>query len=628
MIFFNAQRVLFMPSSLKNKKLSKDDAREAWGLFNDYFLKSKERYKALLLLLGVTVGVCSLVALSVLFSLWGVGFWAALTAMNVPLFFQSMLILTGLITAYTGVSSLKEYGQQVLSTRWRNWLTQHLINKYLGCEKNNYLELSRHPSQIDNPEQRIQEDVNDFVNQTLSLGFNLLNSTLTLVYFIGSLWVLSSTITVVILGASLTIPGLLVWVALLFAGVSSMITHKIGRSLAKTAHDQAGCEADFRQNVSKINREAESIAQERGEAYYKQSLSSKFKAIMNNSKMLIQVQAKLTAFRSFYQQISGVFPYIMASPLYFSGVIGLGQLMQVGYSFSTVQMSLDWFVNSYEVIAKYKASLMRLVALNKALKKDGLNTTARNISVEKGTSDELVVRNLSMSYPSSTRHILQQLNLTFKAHEHVLIRAPSGSGKSTLFKVLSGAWTYGKGHVLLPHAGLVCVLPQEPSIPHDTLKAVLAYPKSVDAYTQKEYENVLRLVHDLDQFIPELDKKSTWFTRLSHGQRQRISFARALLQKPSWLLLDESTSSLDIEAEEYLYRLIKQQLPQTTLISIAHRDTVAKFHDRILTLNTDKQSKTLHPSQKGHWVNTPASNESEPLSSSADPEIQRVRPAS
>ena len=581
-----------MKPSVQNNLTNQGHTKEALRFIKAYFWQSPERTKAMLFLAGALLCMCSCIALTVFLSWWNIGFWASLTAMSVPLFMSSMKIFAVLITAYTGISALQDYCLQRLALNLRNFLTQQFINKYASQNKNNYLELSRHPLQIEHPEQRIQEDVSKFVEHTLSLGINFLNSTLTLAFFIGTLWVLSSVMSFVVLGANITIPGLLVWAAILFASISGVLTHKIGHSLATASHTQKNLEADFRQNIAQLNTDAESVAQDHGETYYKQSFNTKFQTIINNSHQIINIKTKLTAFKSFYQQISSVFPYIIAAPLYFARKINLTQFMNIGFSFSMVQMSLDWFLDSYESIAKYKASLTRLAALDHALEDDGIHTTPRNIVVQKGTSNELRVQNLNIAYPSSTQYILRQLNLTFKPNEHVLIQGRSGLGKSTLLKVLAGAWRYGHGTVFTPSIGHLSFLPQQPSIPCDTLKSILAYPKPVSTYTHEEYVAALRLVHNMDPFIAELDvlPSTPWFKRLSGGQRQRISFARALLHKPEWLLLDEATSALGAEDAEYLYPLIKQKLNNTTLISIAHHASIAKFHDKIITLEANTET--------------------------------------
>ncbi len=578
-------------SGVVEKKLSNQAyLRKIMTLMKDYFLKSNERYKAWMLLIGAALSTVALVALMFALSWWTAGFWAALSAKNLGLFIASMQTFAYIVGCYIGVSVLKNYLVDVLSMNWRNWLTTTLMNRYLANK--NYLALMRHANQLDNPAQRIQEDVRSFVDTTLSLGLELMSSTLTLMVFIGILWVVGGSLSFVLLGASITIPGYLVWCALIFSGVASVITHYIGKRLTKLTHQQQGLEADFRKGIEYVNAEAENISQERGEKYHKQSLFQQFQEICKNTYQKILVKTNLVAFKGFYQQLSSIFPYFIAAPLFFRGFSTLGQLMQIAFSFQQVQTSSDWFINSYEVLATYKADVGRIMELDHALEQDALTSTKKDIQTKVGKPEEaLTVQDLHLTTPTSTEVMMRDLNLTLQRGENTLIKGPSGLGKSTLFKVMADTWKYGHGRAVVPDPRKACFLPQKPLLPDDTLRAVLAYPEPVDTYSDKRYIEVLKAVGQMDQFIRELDIKSAWSTRLSPGQQQRISFARALLKNPEWLFLDETTASLDPASEEHLYGLLKSKLKGTTFISIAHRPSVAKFHDRVITLATDQEGK-------------------------------------
>lgn len=558
-----------------------------------YFLESNERYIALLLLLGIVFSVVGLVGLTSLFASWSVGFWAAITEMSMPLYMASIQTFVLLTASYIGVSVLKDYLVGILTVSWRSWLTQHLLDKYTATDGNNYLDLERHDAEIDNPAQRIQFSVKKFVEQTLSLSTDFLQSFLTMGTFIANLWVIGGSLTFVLVGASITIPGYLVWVAILFAVVATGLTQLIGNSLANLANDQEGMEADFRSDMELMHEGAESIAQDRGEVYYRQSLAKKFQVICKNAYEIIKVKIQLTAFNSFYQQISSIFPYVVAAPLYFARQIPLGQLMQIGFAFSQIQSALNWFSNSYENIASYNASLQRITELDNALQEDGLPTSPRSIVVRESQVDDLTVRNLNITYPSSTNYLMRELNLRFVRGQNTLIKAPSGLGKSTLFKVMAGIWKYGDGDIEISDSKKLCFLPQRPSLPNDTLQAVLAYPDPVETYSDEEYEQVLHDIGNMDAFIAQLNTKKAWSKSLSGGQQQRISFARALLKKPDWLFLDEATAALDNESERHMYTLIKNKLRGTTFVSIAHRETVDEFHDRIVTFEAD-ESRKIH----------------------------------
>ncbi|MFI4963343.1 MAG: ABC transporter ATP-binding protein/permease, partial [Legionellales bacterium] len=447
---------------------------------------------------------------------------------------------------------------------------------------NNYLDLMRQSKQLRNPEQRIQEDVESFVTNTLTLGLELFRSVVSLAVFVGSLWVIGGSLSVVVFGATLIIPGYLVWVALSFALMTSALAQLIGSSLADLNKEKENLEADYRTGLQVLNGKAESIAQEHGEVYYKKALTAKFQEITANSYRLLNVKIKLSAFQDLCGNIPFILPYIASAPLYFMGQIEFAQLMLVGTSFIEVNNSLGWFVKLYEILAVYKANVARISELEYALS-GGLQCTKKDIVIIENDLDEIRVEQLNIAEPSSTHLIMQGLHVRFKAKEHTLITGTSGLGKSTLFKVISGSWRYGTGRVHVPY-NQMRFLPQVPVLPEDTLRAVLAYPDPENTYTDEQLIAALRDVGNMDKFIPKLDQKSSWSTTLSPGEQQRISFARALLKKPQWLFLDEASASLDTVSEERLYTLLQTQLKDTTLISIAHRPSVAKFHQRVVLL--------------------------------------------
>ena len=584
----NHREFILMETPTDNELPQYNYLQKAFQYAKDYFTTAEDRYIAWLLLIGAVISVIAFVALLSVMSWWTVGFWAALSASSLPLFIASMETFALIVSGLVAVSVLRNYLVETLSIRWRNWLTNKLVNDYLSSDENNYLDLSRHASQIDNPGQRIQSDVQIFVSQTLSLSLDFLNAVLTQISFIGTLWVVGGALSFVLLGVSITIPGYLVWVALLFSAVASYITYRIGRFLVDLNRQQESLEADFRKDIDLLNDESENIAQEKGEHYYQESLASQSNDISQNSITILGVRINLTMFKGFYQQIAAILPYIAAAPLYFMGQTTLGQLMQIGFAFAQVQASFDWFINSYEWLASYKASLDRLIELEHALGKNSLVSTKKNIVVQHKDTNTLVVNDLNIAYPSSTGFMMRHLNISFKFGENTLIKGPSGLGKSTLFKVMAGTWTYGDGEVIVSDDHKMCFLPQKPTLPNDTLKAVLAYPDPVETYTEEQYIAVLTAVGNIDHLIDELETKTAWSKRLSPGQQQRIAFARVLLKKPDWLFLDEATSSLDPEGEQHLYELIKNELKNTTFISIAHRPTVGKFHERIINFTSNE----------------------------------------
>lgn len=568
------------------------------ALFKEYFITSDQKLIAWLLLTGTIFCVIGLVALLFAFNWWFASFWAVLMGKELIPFLISMCEFTLIVSAYAGIYSLKNYFIGKLSIFWRNWLTHNILNELFNGE-NNYLDLKRFSSEIDNIAQRIQEDVKTFVNLTLTLGTDFLKSVLSLGAFVGTLWVVGGALSFSLLGLNVIIPGYLVWVALIVALAATMIAHFIGKSLGENNKKAERMEADFRQNLAELNEDAENIAEEHAEAYYKKSFENKINDINGTADKKLKAQTKLVAFQNFYSELAGVLPNILAAPLYFSGLIGVGELMQIGMSFTQVNSSLSWFVETYESLSAYKTSIERISEMQKTFEKEGLAANSKAILRTERDKESINIKHLNLMQPqaSNTAPIMRNLNLKLKPREHILIKGPSGLGKSTLFKAISGTWNYGDGKISLPSKKSLYFLPQKPTLPRDSLMAVLAYPESVETYTEAQYIEALRAVGGMDNFITKLREKRHWSKELSGGQQQRISFARALLKKPDWLFLDEATSSLDEESEEHVYHMVKE-LKETTLISIAHRSTVAKHHSKIVffSANEEKEMKVKEQS--------------------------------
>lgn len=564
-----------------------------YNLIKSYFFSSEHRFYALLMLAGIIISVIATVYINTLFAGWMIDFWAALSAMDYALYIASIKSLLALIITWVSCGIVKEYLTGKLTNEWREWLTTLFTKKFASQDDNNYLELERHVDQIDNPAQRIQQDVPKFVHQTLKLGIDLFQSVLTFISFIGNLWIVGGALAITLFGASLTIPGYLVWVALIYAACSSLITHLMGSRLQTLSFNEQSLNADFRNDISALVQHAESIALDKGETYFLKSAMQRLKSIMGNAYDKLYTHLKLSAFNGIFSQLTSVFPYITAAPLYFAKQTTLGQLMDIGFAFSQIQSSLSWFSDAYPKLAHYRMLSDRLTQLQHAMSNGGLKTAERAITSHRSINDTLTLAKVSVTEPSNLTLIADDLNITFKPFEHILIKAPSGVGKSTLFKAIAGTWRYGHGDVYIPGEKKLYFLPQTPVLRDDTLKAVLAYPEPEDTYNDEACLRVLQLIGGLEKFMLDLNKKRAWSsTLLSPGQKQRIAFARALLKRPDWLFLDESTSALDEESEFHIYSLLKSELKgQTTIVSIGHRSTIAPHHKSILILSVDEQRK-------------------------------------
>lgn len=559
-----------------------------------YFTQSDEKLIDLLLLLGATLSILLIVGFSFLISWYSMGMWNALYLKDLALFIHSTELFTFSIIGVLSGYLTQQYLTDTLSIRWRNWLTNQYTDKYLDHQK--YLHLERTTSQIDNPAQRIQEDVKSFVDSSLKLSLDFLHSSLRIGLFISVLWVVGGALSVTVLGANLVIPGYLVWCALLFSFVGNFLTHKIGRILSELTNKEKKLEADLRKELEFIQSESENIAQTKSETWHKQKLTEKRDAIYTNSKQKINTQAKVSIFQNFYLNAAVIFPLIVSAPLVFLGKLSIAALGQVTNAFTEIQLGFSWFSTSYEKLMDYKASIQRLDELETALKNFDTPSTNEHIKTQCTDIDKNIqVNHLNITPPTSTETILRGINLTLKPGENILIKGESGLGKSTLFKVLASTWKHGDGEVTLPQSKHTFFLSQQPLLPNATLRAVLAYPEPENTYTDEVYKQALKAVGGLDKLTHQLDSQTTWSQRLSGGEKQRIAFARVLLKKPKWLFMDESTASLDSKHEQKIYELLKTELKDTTFVSIAHKSSVEPFHDRILFLHKDRKGQiSLH----------------------------------
>lgn len=573
----------------KNQK--KVPWKKIFHLAKDFYVNSDSKIKVWLFLIGITLCVIALVALMAGFAWWSAAFWGVMTAKALTPFLYAMGQFALLIGAYVGVQVLKNYLVGKLAILWRVWLTKKIFSK-LFYGDNDYLDIKRFSSEIDNIPQRIQEDIKSFVNLTLSLAFDLLKVVLTLGTFVGTLWVVGGPLAFVLLGLNIVIPGYLVWVALIVAVVATVLTHVIAKSLAETNTKGEAAEAELRQTLEILNTEAETIAQDDAGKYYEKKLENKIQEISDNSTQKLKIQSKLVAFQNFYMQISSILPTLVAAPLYFTGHIELAQLMQIGFSFGQVSSSLSWFVESYESLATYKTNIERVVEMQQAFEAGGLASNPKSIVRKEKNKESIKIKQTDIMHPqqSSTGLIMHNLNIELEPGVNLLIKGASGTGKSTLFKVIEGIWEFGKGKLRVPKGKRLCFLPQIPSLPKGTLASILAYPKPVETYTQEQYISVLEAVGGMLEFIPKLEEDRVWGKELSGGQQQRISIARALLIKPDWLFLDEATASLDSASEHHLYTLLRAELKNTTMISIAHRD-LSRYHDKTVYFKSNEEKE-------------------------------------
>src|SRR5947199_2580554 len=550
----------------------------AWAMINPYWT-SEDRWAARGLLLGVVLLTLAMVYLTVLLNQWNNAFYRALQDNNIDAFRGQLCRVTWLITIVIFLAVYQVYLNQMLEIRWRRWLTDRYLRAWLT--NGAYYRMQLQATETDNPDQRIAEDVQLLAAHTLGLVTGGRRATVTLVTFVAILWGLSGSLIVPVGEFSIRLPGYMVWVAVLYAILGTWVTDWLGRPLVRLNFDRQRYEADFRFSLVRFRENTEGVALYRGEADEFRGFRERFEDVVRNWWGIMLRQKRMTYFTSGYGLGAWIVPSIVAAPRYFRGELGLGGLMQTSQAFQQVQDALSFFVQSYKEIAAWCAVVERLAGFERTL--DGVRHqgTGGFRRVE-GRATHLSVAGVDLDRPDG-HHLMANINFSLRRGDTVLLSGASGLGKSTLVRAIAGIWPFGRGEIRAARDARILFLPQRPYLPIGKLRDVVSYPMPASGVADETLREVLEAV-GLNELAVRLDETSHWALRLSPGEQQRIAFARALVQKPEWLFLDEATSAVDEATEARLYRLVRERLAETTVFSIGHRATLHAFHTRRLVV--------------------------------------------
>ncbi len=553
--------------------------KDLWHIVKPYWF-SEEKFQARGLLFIVIALNLAMVYLNVLFNAWYKEFYNALQQLNSGAFWKAIFKFCILAFFYIVSAVYALYLNQMLQIKWRRWLTDHYLEKWM--KNKTYYHMQVFSDGTDNPDQRISDDLNMFVTQTLTLSIGLLSSVVTLGSFIGILWTISGPLVFSLFGHHIVIPGYMVWAAILYAVVGTWLTAVIGKPLIKLNFDQQRFEADFRFNLVRIRENSESVAMYSGERKEHKHLMRNFMNIFENYWKIMVREKLLTWFTSGYNQIAIIFPILVAAPRFFAKKIHLGGLMQIAQAFGQVQTSLSYIVDSYTTLANWHAVVDRLRTFEHNIKKIWV-MQENNARIKGVVGERLIVRDLTITLPDGVTPLVEKLNFSMKYTDRMLIMGPSGIGKSTLVRAIAGLWPFGEGKVVIPPREKSLFLPQRPYLPLGTLKDVLIYPYG-DPATRDEVLEELLLSVGLKRLIKHLHTPNMWAQVLSLGEQQLVAFVRIFLQRPEWIYMDEATSALDEEKEEELYTRLRMELPHTGVISVGHRSTLIPYHNMRLIL--------------------------------------------
>ncbi len=557
-----------------------------WRLVVPYF-RSEERWIAIVLLVGAIGLTLASVVVNVAFSEWNRRFYDSLQNKDEAAFWTEMINFGWIAALAIAFGVARGLVSPYLRLRWRRWLTGHYLSHWLDGRGYYRIELER---KVDNADQRISEDLRLLGFYTMTLLLGLISAVATLVSFLFILWQLSGPISLSFIGLDVVIPGYMVWAALIYAFLGTWLANLVGRRLIPLNFLQQRYEANFRFGLMRVRENAEGIALYRGEPRENEVLEEKFTDVFNNAWRVLVTETQLIFYQIGYGQLAIIFPYLVTAPRFFTGAITLGVVMQTAQAFGQVQTALSFFIDNYTNVAELRAVMDRLKGLQTAIEEKPAEQIT--VSAESGRSD-VGISGVDLALPNG-QTLLKDLNLTLPKGAWTLISGSSGSGKSTLFRALAGIWPFGHGRVLIPAGARVLFLPQKPYIPIATLRDAVKYPDENSKATDADVVQALEAAR-LGHLASRLDEEAHWSNILSGGEQQRLAIARALVFKPDWLFLDEATASLDEANEAAVYGVLKEKLPQATVVSIGHRPSLRQWHATHLSLKrTPGETGTLN----------------------------------
>ncbi len=558
--------------------------KRAGALAAPYFMSERKWYARGMLGAIIALNLAAVYML-VLLNEWNRLFYDSLQNRDAEVFWYQLQRFMVIAFIFIVIAVYRFYLTQLLEMRWREWMTNSYAKRWLSGNAFYRLELLRFTQSdaaaTDNPDQRIQEDLNLFTGYSVSLTMGLLNSLVTLFSFVGILWSLSGDFSFYLFGSAITIPGFMVWMAVLYCLIGSVLAHYIGRPLIALNFKQQRVEADYRHQLVRLREYSESVAMDKGEPVERGRLDRRFGAVLSNYIALLLAKKRLTWFTVGFGQLAVVFPFVVAAPRFFSGAIQLGQLMQISSAFGRVQDALSWFVDSYDALASWRATTDRLTRFDDAMAQVSEPTTDPAQHWTHTSPDAgLQASGLQLTLPSG-QVIGGPLDLQINTGTTLCVQGPSGSGKSTLLRAIAGIWPWWQGHLSQPEdfGARAMFLPQRPYFPSGTLREAVAYPQSSDGLEDAHLARALTRA-GLAHLATDLSAEANWTQKLSGGEQQRLAIARVFLKQPAWLFLDEATSALDEKTEAVVYQALLDDMQARggTVISVAHRTSVAKLH--------------------------------------------------
>jgi uncharacterized ABC transporter ATP-binding protein HI_0036 len=556
-----------------------------WGkqfwMFAGGYLSPKRSIKPLLFFVLIVTLTLFSVRLSLVHSTWYNNMYTALQEFDQTVFWEQMILFCFIAGFSVAAALISYYLNQRFSINWIEWLNTELLEKWM--DKRAYYKSQYIGNNLDNPDQRIQQDIQSYVKTTLSLSTGVIDAVTSMISYTILLWGLAGPMTLL----GIEIPRAMVYLVFAYVIFTTLIAFWLGKPLIRLNFANEKLNANYRYSLIRVKEYAESIAFYTGEKVEKSRLYKQFRAVIDNMWDIVFRALKFSGFNLVVSQISVVFPLLIQVGRYFEKQIKLGDLMQTLQVFGKLHSNLSFFRNTYDSFAEYKATLDRLTgfhySVEAAQKQSKTDMTAHPTDV--------IFQHLSVKSPMG-KILIKDLNLTLTQGNSLLIQGQSGVGKTTLLRTIAGLWSYAEGKIFCPQHNTL-FLSQRPYLPQGNLLTALYYPDTTENVDLAKITRILERVQ-LAHLQDRLEQEQDWSRILSLGEQQRLAFARLLLHKPKVAFLDEASASLDEGMEHAMYRLIREELPNTTIISVGHRSTLVPLHQQQLELHTD-----------GSWVFNP-----------------------
>lgn len=539
--------------------------KQFWAIAKSYW-SSEEKWHARGLLLLVVLLSLGYTGLSVLLNNKRGALISALSAHDETRFWQTILVFAGTLTVYAPLYAGYAYLRDRLGLQWRRWLTNHFIGRYF--DNRAYYNLNDSDANIDNPDQRIAEDIKSFTQDSLRLLLAVVDSLLAVGAFSGVLWGISKP---------------LILFLVLYALVGTLMAVGVfGKPLVRLNFEQLKKEADFRFSLVRVRENAEAIAFYHGEQRESDQIKDRFAEAFDNFKRLIFWELNLNILTNAYEFIPFILPAIVVAPSIFAGELEVGKLTEAQGAFIRVFFSLNLIVARFQSLSTFVAGVKRLHTFLESLDIDSTPDSNEQTTIKTEIADSLVLEDITLQTPNRQRTLIEGLSIKLSKGEGLLVRGPSGCGKSSLLRAIAGLWNAGTGTIKRPSLDKMLFLPQRPYMIVGTLREQMLYPNMDATVDDSQLRQILIQVNlpNLEQRSGGFNAEQNWTEILSLGEQQRLIFARILLNKPSYAILDEATSALDLENEKHLYQQLKDS--GMTFLSVGHRETLTEYHQYIL----------------------------------------------